>query len=162
MYAASKKSTKTSLQATHKVSCMNSSLQVFHSPSKVYVCSLSVLWDTLQIAKPRFGEKTTLSSSLHQQPKYAALILSFNPKCHIAHTKQSLEVFCSLSTLLHFPRCETLTSQTSKQGGRTATPRHKHEKFLIYSASEFLTRTSLRSRESFKTWKYHSLKVLRV
>src|SRR5450759_4620995 len=78
MSAASKIWTRTSLQSTHKVSCMNPSLQILHSPSIVYVlfrfCEIPS-----ELLIPQFGEKNTLSSSLHQQPPmYAALMLSFS------------------------------------------------------------------------------------
>jgi len=51
--------------------------------------------------KPSVRRENTLSSSLHQQPPmYTVLILCFSQHIdHIAHTKQSLRVFCSLSTL---------------------------------------------------------------
>jgi hypothetical protein len=78
MYAASKIWTRTSLQSTHKVSCMNPSLQILHSPSTVYVLFLFCEIPS-KLLIPQFGEKNTLSSSPHQQPPmYAALILSFS------------------------------------------------------------------------------------
>jgi hypothetical protein len=78
MSAASKIWTRTSLQSTHKVSCMNPSLQILHSPSTVYVLFLFCEIPS-KLLIPQFGEKNTLSSSLHQQPPmYAALILSFS------------------------------------------------------------------------------------
>jgi hypothetical protein len=78
MSAASKIWTRTSLQSTHKVSCMNPSLQILHSPSTVYVLFLFCEIPS-KLLIPQFGEKNTLSSSLHQQPPiYAALMLSFS------------------------------------------------------------------------------------
>jgi hypothetical protein len=78
MYAASKIWTRTSLRSTHKVSCMNPSLQILHSTSTVYVLFLFCKIPS-KLLIPQFGEKNTLSSSLHQQPPmYAALTLSFS------------------------------------------------------------------------------------
>ena len=78
MSAASKIWTRTSLQSTHKISCMNPSLQILHSPSTVYVLFLFCEIPS-KLLIPQFGEKNTLSSSLHQQPPmYAALMLSFS------------------------------------------------------------------------------------
>ncbi|KAG0563069.1 hypothetical protein KC19_8G002700 [Ceratodon purpureus] len=63
MYAASKIWTRTSLRSTHKVSCMNPSLQILHSPSTVYVFILFCEIPS-KLLIPQFGEKNTLSSSL--------------------------------------------------------------------------------------------------
>jgi hypothetical protein len=78
MYAASKIWIRFSLQSTHKVPCMNPSLQILHSPSTVYVLFLFCEIPS-KLLIPQFGEENTLSSSLHQQPPmYAALALSFS------------------------------------------------------------------------------------
>jgi hypothetical protein len=78
MYAASKIWTRTSLRSRHNVSCMNPSFQILHSPSTVYVLFLFCEIPS-KLLIPQFGEKNTLSSSLHQQPPMnAALILSFS------------------------------------------------------------------------------------
>jgi hypothetical protein len=65
---------------------MNPSLQILHSPSTVYVLFLFCEIPS-KLLIPQFGEKNTLSSSLHQQPPmYAALILSFSQtKYHTAY-----------------------------------------------------------------------------
>jgi hypothetical protein len=139
MSAASKIWTRTSLQSTHKVSCMNPSLQILHSPSTVYVLFLFCEIPS-KLLIPQFGEKNTLSSSLHQQPPmYAALMLNIQSKQNIIqHTKQSLRVSCSLSTvsvcsILHTPKPWPLRPRSREE--ETTAARHQHEQLLMYSAS---------------------------
>jgi hypothetical protein len=154
MYAASKIWTRTSLQSTHKVSCMSPSLQILHSPSTLYVLFLfcEIPSKLLILSSERKTPSAVLYINNHQ------CMQSLNTKLQskqniIQHTKQSLRVFGSLSTvsvcsILHTPKPWPLRPRSREE--ETTAARHEHEQLLMYLASENLTETSLWSRESLK------------
>jgi hypothetical protein len=119
------------------------------------ICSLSVLWDPLQVANPSiWREKHPQQFSTLTTTNVCSLNAKLQSKQNIIqHTKQSLRVFCSLSTvsvwsILHTPKPWPLRHRSREE--ETTAARHQHEQLLMYSASENLTGTWLWSRKSLK------------
>ena len=108
------------------------------------ICSLSVLWNPLQVANPSVRrEKHPQQFSTSTATNVCSLNAKLQSKQNIIqHTKQSLRVFCSLSTvsvcsILHTPKPWPLRPR-SREEETTAAP-HQHEQLLMYSASENFT-----------------------
>ena len=108
------------------------------------ICSLSVLWNPLQVANPSVRrEKHPQQFSTSTATNVCSLNAKLQSKQNIIqHTKQSLRVFCSLSTvsvcsILHTPKPWPLRPR-SREEETTAAP-HQHKQLLMYSASENFT-----------------------
>jgi hypothetical protein len=119
------------------------------------ICPLSVLWDPLQVANPSVRrEKHPQQFSTSTTSNVCSLNTKLQSKQNIIqHTKQSLRVFCSFSTVSvcsipHTPKPWPLRPRSREE--ETTAARHQHEQLLMYSASENLTGISLWSRESLK------------
>jgi hypothetical protein len=128
-----------------------------------YICSLSVLWNPLQVANPSVRrEKHPQQFSTSTTTNVCSLNTKLQSKQNIIqHTKQSLRVFCSHSTvvcLFDSPHSKTLTSQASKQGGRNnSSSPSTWATSNVFSFRKLDWNLTLVPRK-FLMWKYQSLR----